>query len=133
MTRDVLSKFHENHPGIVAMKCLARELIWYPGLDKDIEELVRHCSSCQAVRPKPPQNAHITWPTPGRPWSRIHVDHFFYENKTCLIVVDSFSKYIEVEIVKSVSVQETIDTLRLIFSRNGLPDILCSDLSLIHI
>lgn len=37
LRHDVLTKFHENQPGMVAMKCLARELIWYPGLDKDIE------------------------------------------------------------------------------------------------
>ena len=48
----ILAKFHENHPGIVAMKCLSRELIWYPGLDKDIEQVVRNCQICQSVRPK---------------------------------------------------------------------------------
>ena len=42
-------------------------------------------------------------------------------------MVDSLSKYIEVERVKSVSVQETVNTLRIIFSRNGLPDTLVSD------
>ena len=36
-------------------------------------------------------------------------------------------KYIKVEIVKNTSVQETIDTLRIIFSRHGLPDVICSD------
>ena len=60
----ILAKFHENHPGIVAMKCLARELIWYPGLDKDIEQVVRNCQICQSVRPKPPQNSHVSWPLP---------------------------------------------------------------------
>ena len=29
----VLDILHENHPGIVAMKALARSVIWYPGLD----------------------------------------------------------------------------------------------------
>ena len=52
---------------------------------------------------------------------------FFLENITCLVVVDALSKYIECEIVRSTSVDETIDALRLIFSRNGLSDILVSD------
>ena len=92
LRQDVLSKFHENHPGIVAMKSIARELIWYPGLDKDIEQLVQSCVICQSVRSKPPQDTYITWPTPSRPWSRIHIDHFFYDNHICPIIVDSLSK-----------------------------------------
>ena len=123
----VLSKFHEHHPGMVAMKSLARALIWYPGMDKDIEQLVRHCRICQSVRAKPPQNMHVSWPPANRPWQRIHIDHFFYENHTCLIVVDSFSKYIEVESVRTVSAKDTIQALRMIFCRNGLPDLLVSD------
>ena len=54
LRQSVLSKFHEHHPGMVPMKSLARALIWYPGMDKDIEQLVRHCRICQSVRAKPP-------------------------------------------------------------------------------
>lgn len=123
----VLDLFHQNHPGIVAMKSLARSLIWFPGLDRDVEYLVKSCNVCQSVRNKPSHNSHVSWPSPSRPWQRLHIDHFHYENKTCLIVIDALSKYIEVEIVKNLSVEETIDTLRIIFSRHGLPDIICSD------
>ena len=37
------------------------------------------------------------------------------------------SHYIEVELVKNTSVEETITALRIIFSHNGLPDVICSD------
>ena len=122
-----LKKLHINHPGIVAMKTLARELVWYPGINRDIEYLVSNCPNCQAHRIKPPQTSFVTWPTPPRPWSRIHIDHFFYKNNTCLIAVDAYSHYIEIEIVKNTSVVEVIEALKTIFSRNGLPDVLCSD------
>ena len=123
----VLESFHESHPGICAMKSLARSLIWYPGIDNDITNVVKGCSQCQAVAAKPPQNRSVEWPRPSRVWSRIHVDHFFFEDKVCFIVVDALSKYIECEIVKNTSVCETIDALRLIFSRHGLCDTLVSD------
>lgn len=127
LRRTVLQQFHEGHPGISGMKSLVRSLIWYPGLDKDVEDLVNSCMICQTVRAKPPQNKNIEWPVPPRSWSRIHVDHFFYDNKICFLAVDAFTKYIECEIVASTSVSETIDALRLIFSRNGLCDLLVSD------
>ena len=77
----VLNVFHSDHPGIVAMESLARSLIWYPGLDSDIENLVKACKVCQSVRNRPAQNSHVTWPTPSRPWQRLHGDHFFMRIK----------------------------------------------------
>ena len=127
LREQVLSKFHEDHPGIVAMKSIARELIWYPGIDGDIENIVKSCLICQSVRSRPPQNVHVSWPMPSRVWSRIHIDHFFFDKHIFLIIIDALTKYIEVEIVKNTSAEETIDSLRMVFSRNGLPDVVCSD------
>ena len=124
---NVIEMFHEGHPGIVGMKSIVRSVIWYPGIDKDVENYVKNCRTCQINRAKPAQNNNIEWPKPKRPWSRLNVDHFFYNNIIVFIVVDSFSKYIELEIVKSTSVQDTMNALRLIFSRQGIPDTLVSD------
>ena len=55
------------------------------------------------------------------------MDHFFYENKIFFVVIDSLTKYIECEIVRNTSAMETIEKLRTIFARNGLPDTLVSD------
>ena len=127
LRKSVLNLLHNDHPGICSMKSIARSLLWYPGIDRDIEMLVKSCPICQSVRSIPAQNTNITWPVPSRPFSRVHVDHFFYESKIFFILVDALTKYIECEIVSNTSVSETIDVLRLIFSRNGLPDVLCSD------
>ena len=35
----VLDKLHMSHPGIVRMKTLARKYIWWPNLNKELEEL----------------------------------------------------------------------------------------------
>ena len=57
----------------------------------------------------------------------MHIDHLFLEDRILLLVIDSLSKYIEVEIDNNVSAGETVTALRLIFSRHGLPDIIVSD------
>ena len=126
LQKQVLAQFHEGHPGMTAMKGLMRAVVWFHGLDKAIVDLVNSCSICQSVRSKPPKT-NLQWPIPSRPWSRVHVDHFFYENKVLFIAVDALSKYIECEIVPSTSVSDTIHALRMIFSRNGLCDVLVSD------
>ncbi|KAG5872496.1 hypothetical protein JTB14_025029 [Gonioctena quinquepunctata] len=52
-TNQVLQILHATHPGIVRMKALARSHVWWPGLDADIERLVRDCSS---LMPRKPEN-----------------------------------------------------------------------------
>ena len=49
----------------------------------------------------------------------------FVDQKTCLLAIDALSKYIEV--VPSTSVKDTVEALQMIFSRNGLCDVLVSD------
>ena len=50
----VLNELHEAQPGISRMKALARMYVWWPGLDKDIEESVRLCRECQVNQASPP-------------------------------------------------------------------------------
>lgn len=94
--------------------------------NKDIENIVKSCPECPANRSRPPFRT-VEWPVPSLPFGLIHIDRFFYENKIVLIAVYALTKYIECKIVPSTSVTDTIDALRLIFSRNGLCDMLVGD------
>ena len=49
----VLQELHQSHIGIVRMKATARSYLWWPGLDQEIEELVKGCTQCQLVRNPP--------------------------------------------------------------------------------
>ena len=123
----VLQQLHLGHPGVSGTKSIARSILYFPGMDKYIENLVMGCSICQANQSKPAQNNTVQWPPASRKWGRIHIDHLFFEGSTLLIVVDSYSKYIECVIVASTSGACTVDALREIFSRNGIPDVCVSD------
>lgn len=46
---EVLNMLHEGHVGIVKMKMIGCSYVWWPGLDKAIEQLVKSCKSCQKV------------------------------------------------------------------------------------
>ena len=57
----------------------------------------------------------------------MHIDFGTNENRDLLILVDVYSKWIEVESVMSTSAQKTIDVLRSWFARFGVPHQLVSD------
>ena len=68
------------------------------------------------------------WEYPSRPWGRLHIDHIgpFLRNLS-LLLIDVYSKWMEVHVVLSTSTEATIKKLRIIFSIHGIPDQLVSD------
>ena len=72
--RAVLAELHTGHPGIVKMKSLARIHVWWCGMDKQIEQLVRDCEACQKVRNSPSTTFLHPWSWPDGPWKRVHID-----------------------------------------------------------
>ncbi|UYV84160.1 K02A2.6-like [Cordylochernes scorpioides] len=113
---------------IVGLKSVARTLFWWPGLDKDIEETVRRCNCCQSHACMPPRATPVNWPPTNQPWDRVHIDHLGpFEQNLYLIVVDACTKWIEAIPVPNTSTRETIEQLRCLFARFGIPRTLVSD------
>ena len=124
----VLSELHEAHPGESRMKALARSYVWWPGLDQDIVKKVKDCNKCQAIQKTPAEAPLHPWEWPGLPWSRIHVDYAGpCKGEMFLVVIDAYSKWLEVHCMKSTTSSATIEKLREIFAIHGLPATLVSD------
>lgn len=93
----ILSDLHASHVGIVKMKGIARSFVYWPGIDADIERVVKSCAECARHAHLPPKCKCHHWEYPKRPWERIHVDYAGPVAGTMLlIVVDSYSKWLEV-------------------------------------
>lgn len=126
--KSMLQLLHDTHQGMTAMKNLARALFWFPGLDKEIDNIVHACSVCQQNSSMPRAEEPVPWPDTCERWSRIHVDFAGpLEGRMLLIVVDSHTKWIEVVPMKTTSANNTVEALRGIFSRFGLPRTVVSD------
>ena len=129
LRRDVLLMLHSSHMGMTVMKQLARNYVWWPGLDGDIEAMVRLCEACQRNQAMPKKSIPHPWIRTTSPWERLHIDYAGpFGGNMWMIVIDSYSKWIEVVNMKNnTTAPATIQHLRKIFSRFGLPKILVSD------
>ena len=123
----LLDELHYTHQGISRSKALARSYFWWPALDQDIEDMIKRCDACQSVRRNPPKTPLHPWPLTTRVWQRIHIDYAEKDKQYLLIVIDTYSKWIEVFPVNSTTSSKTIDILRILFSQQGLPEELVSD------
>ena len=89
----VLKQFHYRHQGINRMKALARGYVYWPNMDKQLDELVKSCTKCQLVAKSPRKTKFYSLPIPGTPWSRLHIDFAGPINgQHYLILVDAYSK-----------------------------------------
>ena len=125
---EIKEELHAGHVGMAKMKSLARSYVWWPDLDKHLEQTARECQSCQLIQKDPSLAPLHPWMYPEQPWERLHIDfagpfmgHMF------MIVVDAHSKWPEVVIMDSTTTTKTIDVLRGLFSRYGLPSQIVSD------
>ena len=110
------------------MKGLARGYVWWSGLNSAVEETVYDCDACQSNRKQPPPVPLQPWPWSPTPWDRVHVDYAGpFMGYMYLVVVDSHSKWLEVVPVKSTTTDKTLEVLRSLFARYGLPRQLVSD------
>ena len=75
----VLDLLHDGHPGIVKMKGIARQVVWWPGIDGDLTSKVQQCEACQVNQKSPPAVAPLhCWEWPKKPWSRNHGQEYMW-------------------------------------------------------
>ncbi|XP_065078720.1 uncharacterized protein K02A2.6-like [Ochlerotatus camptorhynchus] len=124
----ILKLLHANHIGIVKMKQLARQTVFWPGISNDIENFVKTCEACIKMGTVPAKPNHNKWIPTSRPFSRLHADFFHFEGKTFLLIVDSHSKWVEVEVMlHGTDAKRVIISLVTLFARFGLPDVMVTD------
>ena len=94
---ELLADLHQGHPAICQMKSLARSFVWWPGIDEEIEEVVKTCEMCQQTRTEAPCAPLHAWEWPHRPWDRIHLDYTGpVDSQMVLVMVDTYSKWLDV-------------------------------------
>ena len=123
----VMEELHENHDGIVKMKALARSYVWYPGIDREIEQKVKNCKMCALHQSNPPESKLHSWGYPDSPFERIHIDFASYEGRQLLVMVDAYSKWPIVDIKNSTATAGVVESLRSVFATYGLPKMIVSD------
>lgn len=126
--KDVLELAHAGHRGVVAMKACARGYFWWPGVDNDIERVVKSCTTCCQHQKAPNKAPPPDWKRATTPWHTIHADFAGpVEGKMLLIVVDAYSKWLEVRYMRNIQSPTLIEELRNLFATFGIPERLVTD------
>ena len=119
----ITTAHRQGHLGITKTKEMIRRKYWFPLMNQRIEDIVSKCFSCQIST-----SVHHTEPAkmtelPKRPWETVEIDFCgpFPNYEYALVVTDQYSRYPEVEFVRSTSLQPTRRKLKKIFATYGVP------------
>ncbi|KAK3088256.1 hypothetical protein FSP39_016655 [Pinctada imbricata] len=125
-----ISIAHEGHQGVGKTKAFLRSKVWFPGLDSRVDRKLKDCVACQVLTPErttvePLKMSEL----PSGPWENLSMDFCgpLPSSEYLLVVVDEYTRYPVVEIVKSVSSNTTIPIIDKVFSQFGIPKIVKTD------
>ena len=92
---------HEGHQGMTHTKARLREKVWWPNMDKQVEQFVKACHPCQLVRPISKTKPIRSTTLPEVPWGNIAVDLLEIPGRNhLLVVVDNYSRWPKVILLK---------------------------------
>lgn len=106
------------------MKQLLRDKVWWPGLDRNVEERVKECLGCTVVtKENPPQPMQRT-KLPTRAFELVAIDFWTAKeiNKVLLVLPDYFTRYVTVSAITTNDALHTIGALEKTFGTFGNPD-----------
>ena len=126
LRKEMLARIHTGHQGIVKCRERGRQSVWWPGMSRELEELVKNCPECckaQKQRAQPLTPSEL----PDLPWQKVATDLFEWKQRMYLIVVDYYSRYVEIACLNGVTAEQVIVHTKSIFARHGIPEVVISD------
>ena len=120
---------HEGHQYITKTLQLLRQTCWFPEMHKLVANYVSSCIPCNSAshhNPPVPLEPNLL---PDGPWQKLHADFkgpiagSYYVH----VVIDQYSKYPEVDIMRSTSFKKLKPALDRIFATHGIPESLTTD------
>ena len=123
---DILETLHTGHLGISKCREKARNSVWWPNLSKQLADLVENCTTCckfQKQAPEPLMPSVL----PTLPWQKVATDLFKWKGATYLLIVDYFSKYIEISKLDNETSHEVVLRLKSVFARHRILQEVFSD------
>jgi hypothetical protein len=128
MRVEMLTKVHtDGHFSLHKSRQIVAETVWWPSITTELKMFIDRCEFCQKFKPRNRAEPMRATVLPERPWMRLGADLMQLDDKMYLIVLDYFSRWIEIEYLERPDSQTVVDKFSNMFSKFGIPEILGTD------
>ena len=118
------------HLGLVKYNLRAKDTVYGPGLNKQLEKLILNCELClkySLSKHKLKLSTSLGQEIPVHPWTKLASDILHFERASYLLIVNYTSRFPVVYKLSSMTGQHIANQCKLIFSEYGWPETLISD------
>ena len=123
----ILEGLHAGHQGVSSMSANARERLFWPRLDGDINRTRMQCRECNVNAPSQPAEPQIITPDPELPFEQVCTDFCEIGSSSYLIYADRFSTWTEIARMKDKKGPTMKKSLLRWFATFGVPDEISND------
>ena len=128
LRKDVLQSLHASHQGEERTKRRARQVVYWPGVDNDVSNVVRSCKQCRTHQQAQQKEPIIQEETPSRVFEAASADFFEYAGRTYLVYADRLSGWpCVIDMSHEATARNLVTALREMFSYTGVPVVLRTD------
>ena len=129
MRKEIKQQIHEGHLGQERCKSRACQVVYWPGINAEISDMVSKCSTCLEHCSLQQNESLLPHEIPRNPWEKVGTDLFEFRKSHYLVVVDYYSNYPEVCFMgkQDPTSSQVIAHLKSVFARHGIPKTLVSD------
>ena len=124
---ETLKVLHLGHYAVDKMQLRALEMVYWPGINKDILKQYQSCKTCikhsKSQRSEPLQSH----PTPELPWHTVATDLFEIKNSKYLLLVDYYSRFPVLCKLGSTTSKVLVQEMKAVFAELGVPNMIVSD------
>jgi hypothetical protein len=97
--QQMIESLHSSHFGIESCLRRARECLYWPNMNSQVQQYIEKCSVCMSMADKQQKETMISHEIPNQPWSKVGTDLFQLDGRTYLITVDYYSKFWEIDYI----------------------------------
>ena len=116
------SILHQGHLGIENCKKRARQALFWPLINKELEDMISKFPTCLTYRNRQPRETPIKPEIPDHPWTKCAADPFRLQGHYYLLIVYYYSKFIAVENLQNPQSGTVINKCKKVFSQFGITD-----------
>ncbi|XP_050504417.1 uncharacterized protein K02A2.6-like [Diabrotica virgifera virgifera] len=124
---DMIKLLHKGHIGVSKTINKARSIYYWPGLNDDVTNYIKKCRICEKYRPNNFKEPMMPHDIPRLRFNKVGTDILEYGSKAYLVIVDYFSHWLDISILKDKTSSSVINSFQDTFSRFGYPEILIAD------
>jgi hypothetical protein len=127
LRKEMMKLLHQPHFGITKTKLRAKEVFYWPFMNNEITLMVENCKLCAKYQPAKQKEPLILHSIPKTPFAKLGMDILEHLKKDYLVIMDYYSKWLEVVPLQHKTAREIITKCEAVFTTHGIPSEVIAD------